>query len=219
MAFAKKTAKLTISNPNFQTVKFKIVGTSSLMVHHFGEKARKQIIAKQTSENKVAGKRPPKDYKAEFESARYRAAGAGWDGFYAGAIRNAMIAAARYVDGLQMTKSKGLFFIRAEGRDRTDGTPLVRIRGCKAVHDTRPARNDDGGADIRNRPRFDNWHAEVSIDFDADAMSAQDIANLLQRAGTQVGICDGRPGSPNSNGMGFGTFTVAGSKTTRKSKS
>lgn len=216
MAFPKKTAKLTISEPNFQSVKFKIRGTAPLMVHHFGEKARKQIIQKQTAENKVIGKRPPKDYKAEFENARYRASSGGWDGFYAGSIRNAMIAAARYVDGLQMTKSKGLFFVQADGNDRTDGTPLVRIRGCKAIHDTRPARNDDGGADIRNRPRFDNWYADIIIDFDADAMTAQDIANLLHRAGTQVGICDGRPGSPNSNGMGFGTFRVEGSKKAKR---
>ena len=206
--------RISISKPNYQSIKFKIVGTAPLMVHHFGEKARKQMIDKQTGVNQVKGKRPPKDYKKEFESARYVST-AGWDGFYAGSIRNAMIAAVRYVDGLQMTKAKGLFFVQAQGFDKSDGSPMVRILGSKAVHDTRPARNDDGGADIRNRPRYDKWHAEVVIDFDADAMTATDVANLLHRAGTSVGICDGRPGSPNSNGMGFGTFKVEGSKAKR----
>jgi hypothetical protein len=207
----KATQKITISEPNFQTVAFRIEGTAPLMIHHFGEKARKQMMDKQTAKEKVRGPRQPKDYEAEFNSARYLSA-KGWDGFYAGSIRNAMISAARYVDGLQMTKSKGLFFVQADGNDKTDGTPLVKIQGCKAIHDTRPARNDDKGADIRNRPRFDNWYADIRIDFDADAMTAQDVGNLLHRAGAQVGIGDGRPGSPNSNGMGFGTFSVTGSK-------
>ena len=123
-----------------------------------------------------------------------------------------MIGAARYVDGLQMTKSKGLFFIQAQGFDKDDGTPLVRIQGCKAAHDTRPVRLESGVADLRNRPRYDKWHAEVVIDFDADAMTATDVANLLHRAGAQVGICDGRPGSTNSFGIGFGTFRVEGSR-------
>ncbi len=123
-----------------------------------------------------------------------------------------MIGAARYVDGLQMTKSKGLFFIEAQGNDKDDGTPLIRIQGCKPAHDTRPVRLESGVADMRNRPRYDNWYSEIVITFDADAMSVTDIANLLHRAGKQVGICEGRPGSPNSMGMGFGTFRVEGSK-------
>lgn len=215
MATKAQTAKITISEPNFQSVKFKIKGTAPLMIHKFSEKMKRQIEEKQTAKDKVTKARAPKDYKAEFNAARYISS-AGWDGFYAGALRNAMIGAARYVDGLQMTKSKGLFFIQAQGFDKGDGTPLVRIQGCKASHDTRPVRLESGVADLRNRPRYDSWWAEVVVDFDADAMSASDIANLLHRAGAQVGLCEGRPGSPNSFGMGFGTFRVEGSKKAKK---
>ena len=209
-----QVAKISISEPNFQSVKFKIIGTAPLMIHRFSTKQRKAIEKKQTDKDKVKKARAPKDYKEEFNGARYVAT-AGWDGLYAGAIRNAMIAAARYVDGLQMTKSKGLFFVQAQGFDKEDGTPLVRIQGCKAAHDTRPVRLESGVADLRNRPRYDKWHAEVVIDFDADAMTATDVANLLHRAGAQVGICEGRPGSSNSFGIGFGTFRVEGSKAKR----
>lgn len=206
--------KISISEPNFQSVKFKIIGTAPLMIHRFSSKQRKAIEEKQTEKDKVKKARAPKDYKAEFNGARY-VASAGWDGLYAGAIRNAMIGAARYVDGLQMTKSKGLFFVQAQGFDKEDGTPLVRIQGCKAAHDTRPVRLESGVADLRNRPRYDKWWAEVVIDFDADAMTATDVANLLHRAGAQVGLCEGRPGSTNSFGIGFGTFRVEGSKAKR----
>jgi hypothetical protein len=184
------------------------------MIHKFSEKMKRQIQDKQTSTDKVKKQRSPKDYAAEFNAARYVAAQK-WDGFYAGALRNSMIAAARYVDGMQMTKAKGLFFVQAQGFDRDDGTPLVRILGCKAKHDTRPVRLESGVSDLRNRPRYDSWHADVVIDFDADAMSSTDIANLLQRAGAQVGLCEGRPASPNSFGMGFGVFRVEGSKKAR----
>lgn len=208
MAFAKKKVEIHVTAPNFQTLEVRIKGSAPLMVHKFSMKARKQIEAKQTSEDKVKKARAPKDYKAEFNAARY-VSKQGWDGFYAGSIRNAMIRAASYGGGLSMTAAKGLLFVVAEGFDREDGTPLVRIIG-KAVHDTRPARNDGGGIDMRNRPRYDTWSAKLKINYDADLLSAQDLLNLLARAGESVGIGDGRPSSPNSNGCGFGTFQVEG---------
>jgi hypothetical protein len=208
MAFAKKQVAFSIKAPNFQTVEVGIRGTAPLMVHKFSMKARNQIQAKQTSADKVKMARAPKDYKAEFNAARY-VAKQGWDGVYAGSFRNSMIRAASYGGGLTMTQAKGLLFVVAEGFDKEDGTPLVRIKG-KAIHDTRPARNDGGGIDMRNRPRYDVWSAKLKISYDADLLSAQDVLNLLARAGESVGIGDGRPSSPNSNGCGFGTFNVEG---------
>lgn len=215
MAFAKKQVALEIKAPNFQTVEVGIRGTAPLMVHKFSMKARKQIEAKQTAKDKVSGVRQPKDYAAEFNAARYISK-EGWDGFYAGAIRSAMIRAASYGGGLSMTAAKGLIFVVAEGFDRDDGSPLVRILGDKAKHDTRPARNDGGGIDIRNRPRYDKWNTKLKISYDADMLTAQDVLNLLARAGESVGLCDGRPGSPNSNGCGFGTFAVEGLKKAKR---
>lgn len=206
---SKKQVAFEIKAPNFQTVEVGIRGTAPLMTHKFSMKARNQIEAKQTAVDKVKSARAPKDYKAEFNAARY-VSREGWDGFYAGSIRNAMIRAASYGTGLSMTQTKGLVFVAAEGFDKEDGTPLVRILGCKPAHDTRPGRNDNGGIDMRNRPRYDNWHAKLRIQFDADLLSAQDVLNLLARAGVSVGIGDGRPASPNSNGVGFGTFEVEG---------
>lgn len=215
MAFTKKQVAFEIKAPNFQTVEVNIRGTAPLMIHKFSMKARKQIESKQTAKDKVKGARAPKDYAAEFNAARY-VSKAGWDGFYAGSIRNAMIRAASYGGGLSMTQAKGLVFVVAEGFDADDGTPLVRILGGKAVHDTRPGRNDNGGIDMRNRPRYDNWSAHLKVSYDADLLSAQDVLNLLARAGESVGIGDGRPGSPNSNGCGFGTFQVEGVKKAAK---
>jgi hypothetical protein len=207
MAFKKQTATYTIQAPNFQTLEVTIEGTAPLMIHRFSQKMMGAIKEKQTAKDQVSRKRAPKDYVAEFNGARY-VSRQGWDGFYAGSIRNAMIGAIRHVDGLQMTRAKGLLFVEAEGFDKFDGTPLVRILGTKPAHDTRPVRLESGVADLRNRPRYDAWSAKLRIRFDADHISASDVVNLLARAGAQVGICEGRPGAPNSNGIGFGTFEV-----------
>jgi hypothetical protein len=52
------------------------------------------------------------------------------------------------------------------------------------------------------------WHAYVTARWDADQFGVNDIVNLLTRAGQQVGIGEGRADSSNSNGVGWGFFTV-----------
>lgn len=207
---AKAAVRIEIQPPNFQAITLRIQGTAPLMLHKFSEKMRKQIEEKQTAKDKTAARRQPKDYKAEFEGARYLDA-KGRDGVPAGAIRAAMISACRFVDGLPMTKAKGAFFIIAQAQERNDGTPLVLIQG-KPKHDTRPVRLESGVADLRNRPRYDDWALDFTIQYDADLLSANDIANLLARAGSQIGIGERRPQGPNSFGGDFGTWRVETSK-------
>lgn len=211
----KAKVKIEITPPNFKILPIRIEGTAPLMTHKFSEKMRKQIEEKQTSTNATTKKREPKDYAAEFNAARYLAkkngSAGGWDGLPAGAIRSAMIAACRTVDGLPMTRAKGAFFIRAQGHDVTDGTPLIRIEG-KPEHDTRPVRLESGVADMRNRPRYDDWACQMEIEYDSDLVSEHDVANLLARAGAQVGLCELRPSAPNSFGGDFGTFRVVTAK-------
>ena len=59
---------------------------------------------------------------------------------------------------------------------------------------------------------WEKWGAVLRVRFDADAFSVADIANLIARAGTQVGVCEGRPDSKDSAGMGWGLFAIAESK-------
>lgn len=216
----KQKVRIEITPPNFKVLPIRIEGTAPLMTHKFSEKMRKQIEDKQTAKDATSKKREPKDYAAEYNAARYIAkkngTAGGWDGIPAGAIRAAMIAACRKVEGLAMTQAKGAFFIKAQGHDITDGTPLIRIEG-KPEHDTRPVRLESGVADMRNRPRYDDWAADLDVEYDADMVSEKDVASLLARAGAQVGLCELRPQGPNSYGGDFGTFRVVTSKR-RKAK-
>ena len=107
-----------------------------------------------------------------------------------------------------MTQMKLTVFIDADGYDE-DGIPLIRIYG-EPVMDIRYARNATGVVDLRARPRWDKWHANLRVRYDADMISFTDLSNLLMRAGQQVGIGEGRPDSPKSAGIGYGLFDVVG---------
>jgi hypothetical protein len=52
------------------------------------------------------------------------------------------------------------------------------------------------------------WSADITLRWDADQLTLVDVANLLDRAGLQVGIGEGRADSKKSTGMGWGSFKV-----------
>lgn len=214
-----KTAKQTestpaavvrIQPPNLQIIKLGIVGIEPLVLNRFSNKAKEQIKATQESGSVSRGrkKREAKDFNACFEEARH-IAHEGWDGFHAASIRNGSISACRTTD-LKMTQAKLSIFAVADGYDKNDGTPLVRITKGKPSMWIAPARNDNGGIDLRARPRWEpGWEATLTIRYDADMHSREDVVNLIARLGLQVGIGEGRPDSKNSAGMGFGLFSLA----------
>jgi len=99
-------------------------------------------------------------------------------------------------------------FIEADGVDERSGTPLVRIHADPPRMDVSHVRNASGVADLRARPMWQEWSATVRVRFDADMIDAASVVNLLDRAGMQCGIGEGRPFSKKSNGCGWGTFCV-----------
>lgn len=198
---------VVIERPNFESAAIKIVGTSPYVQNKFSAKARKQIEDKQRQGSQAGKgrKRDPRDFEGGYEQAIHRSR-EGWMGIPAPAFRNAMISACRVV-GFKMTLAKLSLFVEADGFDVDDGTPLVKIKGEPRIHEGL-VRNETGVVDIRWRPMWEEWSATIRARWDASQFSAQDVVNLLARAGQQVGIGEGRPDSKNSNGMGWGTFEV-----------
>jgi len=201
-----KGETLTISPPNFQRLRFRIDGTAPLMQARFSHKAMQKMMTKMIagSTAKKGAKREPRDFDADFEGALHRSSD-GWIGVPAAAIRNACIDACRMV-GYQMTRAKMSVFVEADGLDAIDGVPLIKLLADEPQQTQMMTRNATGVADIRVRPMWRQWALEVTLRFDADQFTGQDVLNLLLRAGEQVGIGEGRPYSKSSNGMGFGTF-------------
>lgn len=196
-----------VAKPRLRTANVKIVGISPYVQHAFSEKQRKMMEETQRAGQQARGRkvRVPKDFQAVYEAAKHHSK-QGWIGIPAPAFRNAMISACRLV-GIMMSRAKLSIFVEADGIEVADGTPLVRIVGEPRIHEA-SVRNESGVADIRWRPMWEEWSATVRVQWDEDQFSATDVANLMLRAGLQVGIGEGRPDSPKSNGLGWGRFEV-----------
>lgn len=200
---------ITIPAPNLETVTVDIVGNTPYVQHKFSEKARRIMLAAQQegSSAKNKRKREPRDIEAEYLAAMHMTTG-GKHGIPAPAFRSAMISACRLC-GFQMTKAKLSVFVEADDFDVDDGTPLVHLNGEPEMHES-CVRLESGVASVSIRPMWRKWSARVRVRYDADQFKQADVVNLLHRAGLQVGIGDGRPDSPKSHGMGWGTFTIKG---------
>jgi hypothetical protein len=207
-----QNVNVTITAPKLQVAEFRIVGSAPLVIHRFDQKVadsfRDKIKAGTTPRGKA--KHEGREPEAIMNAGRYigGAEGKEWDGFNASAIRCAMISACRLVN-FKMTLAKLSIFVLEDGRDLLNPLiPLVRIDGKPEMSEM-VGRTETDVAMLVIRPMYFPWSATLRIRFDADQFKVADVSNLLMRVGQQVGICEGRPDSKNSAGMGWGTFDIA----------
>jgi len=207
MAAKKKTAEpssggttVHVDVPEMRTERLELwlVGLSPLVVHAWSAKALEEMRTKQ--QRKAATKREAKDPTAEYNSARYRMPG-GKDGFPTTGIKNAMVSACRYVEGMTMVQARGAFFVNL-------GSELVEI-----VHSAKqPKMREDavrvggmgpgtGKADLRYRPEYNEWRIRVMITFNPSVFTNAQIVNLLRHAGFHVGLGEHRPERGGQWGM------------------
>ncbi len=210
MAFAKKE-KVAITPPNIQEAKFKIIGTAPLVQNKFSARVLEGMAKDQAAgpSAKKRTKREAKDFDLCSKEATH-ISDQGWAGIPASAFRAGLISTCRLL-GFPMTLAKLSVFVKADGyeRDRFGVQPLVKITKGKPSRTDFAVRNATGVADIRPRPMWaEGWEAIVTIRFDADQFTLDDVSNLLARMGEQVGIGAGRPDSKDSAGMGWGTFKI-----------
>lgn len=201
---------LSVRPPKISILSCTIVGdpNSPYVQHRFSAKARNKMkdtqAAGSTSKSKKV--REAKDFDEVYKDATHTST-EGWHGIPAASLRSAMISACR-VSGMVMTISKLSLFVEADGRDNEDQSPLVRIHGEPQPLESH-VRNQTGVADVRRRPAWYDWSADLRIVYDADVFKPDDILALLMRAGAQVGIGEGRHDSKKSNGQGWGVFSIA----------
>lgn len=205
----KATMTVQITAPDIRTVVFNIKGTAPYVQARFSEKARNIMMEKMAAGSVAKGKRvrEARDFDNDCEQAKHVSSD-GWCGIPAGAFRQAMISACRLV-GFKMTLAKLSVFVEADGFDAVDGVPLVKLHGVSEKN-VMAVRNATGVADIRARPMWREWGAQVRVRYDAQQFTADDVANLMLRVGAQVGIGEGRPDSRESAGLGWGTFALEG---------
>ena len=175
-----KRPEVAIKPPQFGHATVTIIGASPLVINAFSRKTMEQMREKQEngSSARTDKKREAKDFKAAYEAAKH-VSREGWCGISAAAFRNAMISACR-IANFKMTLAKLSVFVEADGYDRVDGTPLVRITKGTPQHVEHLVRNATGVPDIRPRPMWTaGWEARVHLRWDADQFKVADILNLL----------------------------------------
>jgi len=209
MAAKKAQEAISISPPDMRHIELDIEGIAPLVINRMSQKSINKMRATQEAGSTAKGKkvREPRDFEEDFKGAQY-VSEEGWNGIHAGAFRNGAIGACRTV-GFVMTHAKLGIFIEADGFDNIDGTPLVRIISDDPPEmNVMPAKNDNGGTDLRSRPMWRRWGAKLRIRFDGGMFTTSDIVNLFSRVGLQGGICEGRPSSKKSAGLGWGLFKI-----------
>lgn len=181
-----------------QSVVIPIVGISPLIVHRFSEKAIKMIQDKQSgkAKNKKHDIRKPEE---DYEGAKHISA-LGWNGFPAAGFKAAMIRGAKMI-GLVMKDTQTAFFIKADCEE----TQLVRIYGESRLR-TDMVRVGMGAADVRYRPEYPDWTAELTIEFNSGVLSLDQIHQLVKAAGYGCGIGEMRPEKGKFN---YGRFKLA----------
>lgn len=208
LAIAKHSGQtVQIAAPKLRTAEFKLIGTSPFVQLRFSQKAMNSMMDKMRggSQSKSKKIREARDFDDDFIQAQHIST-EGWTGVPAGSFRAAMISACRLV-GFKMTLAKLSVFIEADGIDKVDGIPLVKIIGVPEQN-IMAVRNATGVADIRCRPMWKEWAIKLRVRYDEDQFSLQDISNLLMRVGQQVGIGEGRNDSRASAGLGWGCFKL-----------
>lgn len=176
-----------------------IRGLSPLIMHAWSEKALQMMREKQAG-NRSRKKLDPKVPEDEAEAATYRLPD-GRPGMPATAFKSAIVGASRLYDGLTLVETKQLLFVEGEGPDQ-----LVAIEGDSYIREDTP-RIGMGTTDLRYRPCFPEWSADLRVTFVPQRIDLESILNLVNAAGLG-GVGEWRPSAPKSLTGTFGRFEV-----------
>lgn len=185
----KVEAKLSPIKEN--TLRFTIEGRTSLIQHNWSEKAKKQMRDKHAG--KKTKTREVRDPEAEGEAATYYTTD-GKYGIPVKGLKACIIGAAHKDLGIEKTLVRKALFI-----------PCNDANDVLAMECDPPVLREDyvrvgQSTDLRYRPEFHKWAVTFNLEYDAELLTVDDIANLINRAGFGVGLCEWRPEKGGENG-------------------
>jgi len=189
----KSRRGLLIQAMNLRRATVCIRGTAPLIQHSWNEKSRAFLKLSAAERRKIP--RAPRDPEGEGAGATYWCEDGGY-GIPAMAVKCAMIEAAHKDIGLPKTTVKKALRFRTAG--------LIPLECCEPTLREDIVRVGINQTDIRYRPEFAEWGAEISFVYDADLLTIGDVVNLVNRAGFSIGIGEWRPECKGENG----TFEV-----------
>lgn len=217
MATAKNTEEIRIRKSEKKFAKIRIVGDSPLIVHAWSEKAKREMLEKQTGSSKTKKKWTKMPFD-DFARALYWITpmpkttvmdesrgemrevvteelfdeainnGAKF-GFPANSFKIAGNSAAYRMGWVKNQMAlRGAYFITSEFGE------LAEIKGDVPMIREDTVTVGNGSSDLRYRPIFNNWYCELILEVDTGyGMTMNDIINVLNAGGSGVGIGEWRP--------------------------
>lgn len=186
---------INLEPPEVEVVEIPVVGETPLIMHRWSEKARKEMLDKQTG--KTRQKKAPKDPVADYEAAKYQLED-GRLAMPAVAFKAAIVDGARMFEGVKMTELRQVIHVFGEGRDQyvaVDGEPRMREDAVRVGMTT----------DLRYRPEIWPWQSVLTIRYVKRMLSLDTLVHLVN-AGGMGGVGEWRP-SRSKTGS-YGTFRV-----------
>lgn len=150
---------------------------------------------------RARAKKAPKDPVQDYEDATYRLDD-GTFGMPAAAFKAAIVDGARAFEGVTMTGLKTQIRVLGAGTEQ-----LVAVVGERQMFEA-TVRLASGVADLRYRPIFPEWSAELHIRYPTRLVSLDSLVHLVN-AGGMAGVGEWRPSAPRSKTGMYGTFRVA----------
>lgn len=195
VAKKKKTAKpkgeeeIKIPPLNIQTLQLVLVGDSPLIVHAWSQKAKQQILDKQ--QKKAPKNKEIRDPEKDFQESLYRMEDGSY-GFPAVAFKAAAVTVVSQIDGITKVFARQTFHVL--------GGDLVRIYGDEPVMREDMVRVGMGTADLRYRGEFKKWWVCLDIEYNASAISKEQLVPIFNTSGFGVGVGEWRPEKDGRNG-------------------
>lgn len=203
MATKKETQELVAIKPlEIKRVPIRIVGDSPLITHCWSEKAKKQMLDKQTkatvSKAKVARNpyeefidsmywltEKPKPNPDEFKKAVEN--GAKW-GFPLTAVKQSANSSAYRLGWVKnQMELRSTYFLTSEYGDMFEikgSIPEMREDNCTIGM---------GTADLRYRAEFKNWYADLILEFNASGnLTMEQVINCINAGGFCCGLGEWR---------------------------
>lgn len=174
---------------NIQRIAITLVGDAPLICHAWSQKAKQQMLDKQTKRARAA--KEAKDPEQDFRDSLYPHPAGGY-GFPVVAFKAAAVDACSHVEGVTKVEARGAFHIDGE---------LARLEGAAPTLREDMVRIGMGTADLRYRGEFTTWRVTLALRYNASVLSAEQIVNLFNTAGFAIGVGEWRPQRDGSYGM------------------
>ena len=185
---------ITLKPITQSTLSFWIKGMSPLIQHAWSEKGLDMM--RMTAAERKKRQKTARNPEEEAAASCYRT-DSGEYGIPLVAFKSALIGAAHKDFGLEKTLLRKSFFIPS-----TDSNSITAIESEGYIIREDIVRIGANQTDLRYRPQFNKWRANIVAQIDAELLRPQDVVNLVNRAGFSVGIGEWRP----EKGGEFGRF-------------